>query len=163
MPPCETNKPVYTYNIVVKDKGKPPIPVSEFVSNSHTDTQIACWIGSFRDQLQQLLCSKIFPFKVMVTDLSRAMSNAVLSEMVGMPMNLYLKACYQAKESGVVCFAILCWCYSHLLNDMKRKANKMLPENAVYNAAKQFFKFVMASIAKTSELKQALLIWIHAV
>jgi len=163
MPPWEKDKTVYTYNIVVKDKGHPPIPVSEFISNSHTDTEIGWWMGSFRDQLYKLLGTKTFPFKLIVVDMSWAMTNAVRDEFVEMTMNNYLIACMQAKISGVVIFVIICWCYSHFINDMKRRANKVLPDNAIYNAAKQFFKFVMASLARTSDLDKALILWKNAI
>jgi len=76
---------------------------------------------------------------------------------------MFLSACIQAKDSGIVTFVIACWCYSHFINDMKRRVNKVLPGHAMYNAAKQFFKYVMAALARTTETDQALAIWRNAV
>lgn len=159
-PPWQPNKDVYNYTLSTKEPGKPPIIVTEFASNDQHEFSITHWLAAWKKSYSLAVGSKVLPFSIVVTDMSLAVSNAVLQEFSGMSMLDYLKAAVHAKESNTIKFVMLVWCYAHVLNAIVKNVKEWLPlKSKQYSPARVFVKFTMAHLARSARLDDAIEMW----
>lgn len=102
--------------------------------------------------------SKRLPFQIIVIDMSRAITNAVLQEMCGMTIINYLHWCITAKKAGKVSLPLVAWCYAHFTHGNAKNAKKWVPLNAdkKFSPARKLVRFSMAAMARTEMLEKAI-------
>lgn len=150
---------MFTYNFVHKreQEDSPPIPFFTFFSNDHHEFEIIHCLARLKVRYTNVTHSERMPIDVVVTDLSWALSNSVLNQFCGMSLMQYLRACVEAKRKRTVKFVLLCWCYTHLINASKIRISKLVPvATKPFSPARKFFKNLMATMARTTEIEDAL-------
>ncbi|KAK3910674.1 40S ribosomal protein SA [Frankliniella fusca] len=156
--PWAPEKEVYIYNLVLKGKtGTPPVTVAELISNSRNTTTIHMWLSKTCYRFLEVTSSNVWPLKIMVTDMSWAMRNAVIRALCGMAtVTDYLEACLKAKKKGKVSFVLLVWCYCHLVYAIAQKVKKWLPlKSKKYSPARCFVRMVVAHMSRTTTTEAA--------
>lgn len=155
----DSEKAIQSYNLVVKRDcvGSSIIPLASYMSNTQYDYEIGHFLECFTTRYTKLTNATNIPVKIMITDMSRAMLNAVLGKICKIPNLIdYLQACIDAKQCGRLNFPIVVWCYAHLSSACKRRAEKLVPSSKKpFSPARRFMKTVVASLARTSELETA--------
>jgi len=134
--------------------------VTEFISNDQHEFTIAHWLAAWKERYSQVARSTVLPCKIVVTDMSFALSNAVLQEFSGLSMQDYLKAAVHAKEEDSIPFVMLAWCYAHVNNSIVKNVKEWLPlKTKKFSPARVFVKFCVASMARSTSLDEAVEIW----
>lgn len=155
-------KSILIYSLVVKKPKNAPIPVVEMVSNDQHEDEIGILFPRLLLRYQSYIKAKYgtkpqkLPFKIIVIDMSWAMTNAVLSNVVGMTLIAYLHACIKAKDDGLLLFVLVVWCYAHYLHAIVRRVGQYVPlQKKKYSPARRCLKFSMAEMARTENIEDA--------
>lgn len=153
---------VLLYSLVLKAKDSPPIGITELISNDQHEYEISILFPRLLARYQSFVSTTFhtkpsaLPFTAVIIDMSWAMTNALLKEMVGMSLISYLQAAIRAKEENLVRFSLILWCYAHFLHAICPKIASLVPvKKRKFSPARRCFKFGMAEMARRTNVEDA--------
>ncbi len=144
-------KPFY-YSIVAHDTfSESIIPVAEFVTTANDQNNISIHLNEIKRKLQEATKTAILP-KIIITDMSWALINAVLKVFNNCNMLTYLNWCYRKLfENEQSDLNILYYtCSTHFLKNIIRKTKKVTNATKVRRA----FIFMLALIQNSTKIEE---------
>ncbi|XDV39447.1 hypothetical protein PO909_008694 [Leuciscus waleckii] len=153
--PNQTKRILY-YALVLPGKGKdkPPLPVSEFISNEHSIPTLTFWQMETLRQLGQITTRKVHQVE---TDFSWALIGSVLLAFNKESVSSYLNRAHlivsqKVKSADAFNFTVLHLCSSHIIKAVTQGFAKKTGEYAV----KEYATYCFGLLLNSTTLQEAL-------
>lgn len=150
------NKRILYYALVLPGKGKdkPPLPVSELISNEHSIPTLTFWQMETLRHLSQITIWKVHQVK---TDFSWALIGSVLlafkKESVSSIINrAHLIVSQKVKSADAVNFTVLHLCSSHIIKAVTQAFSKETVKNY---AVKEYATYSFGLLLNSTTLQEA--------
>lgn len=155
------DKRVLYYALVLPGDGfnKPPLPVSELLTNEHNVPNISSWLLKFVHSVCKLTSVKIHHIE---TDFSWALIQSVLLSFNKENVDTYLhrahKIChYRLQKKDLMRFTVVHICAAHMVKTISNAVSKVTKDKGLHN----FAVFCFALLQNSTSLEQAKAIFLQ--
>ena len=153
------SKRVLYYALVLPGMGKdkPPLPVAEFVTNSHSVPSISHWLMEFNRRLSHITGRKIAQIE---TDYSWALMNSVLISFNHEDVSAYLCRAFEIVSGQLKVipkFTVLHLCSAHILKAVSQAFGRTTSDRGI----KEYATYSFAYLLNCTSLPEALEVFYH--
>ncbi|XP_028988701.1 uncharacterized protein LOC114845072 isoform X2 [Betta splendens] len=156
----DQDKRVLYYALVLPGMGKdkPPLPVAELISNSHSIPTISYWLMEFRRKLCYATKRRIAQIE---TDHSWALINSVLLSFNKENISVYLDRAFESIYSSTLqkipAFTVVHICSAHIMKTVAQAFGKKTADKGI----KEYASFTFACLLNCTAMDEALDIFYH--
>lgn len=153
------SKRVLYYALVLPGMGKdkPPLPVAEFVTNSHSVPSITHWLMEFKRRLSHITRRKIAQIE---TDYSWALMNSMLISFNQEDVSAYLCRAFQivsGQSKDIPNFTVLHLCSAHILKAVSQAFGRTTSDRGI----KEYATYSFAYLLNCTNMPEALEVFYH--